>query len=90
MLSLGWSDGRSFLPLAFSLLGSAKEEKRFFGAADTDGRTSGARRRKEAVMKTSEAALILLDAALGFVNANLITRDSRILTTPVILPRPPF
>jgi len=26
----------------------------------------------------------------GFVNANLITRDSRILTTPVILPRPPF
>ena len=28
--------------------------------------------------------------ACGFVNANLITRDSRILTTPVILPRPPF
>ncbi|HPF86244.1 MAG TPA: hypothetical protein PK008_12500, partial [Aminivibrio sp.] len=28
--------------------------------------------------------------ASGFVNANLITRDSRILTTPVILPRPPF
>ena len=43
MLSLGWSDGRSFLPLAFSLLGSAKEENRLFGARETDGRTSGAR-----------------------------------------------
>ncbi len=65
MLTLGWSDGRSFLPLAFSLLGSAKEEKRLFGASDTDGRTSGARRRKEAVMKTPEAALVLLDAVLS-------------------------
>lgn len=77
MLSLGWSDGRSFLPLAFSLLGSAKEEKRFFGAADTDGRTSGARRRKEAVMKTSEAALILLDAALqNGIKADFLLFDS--------------
>jgi len=32
----------------------------------------------------------LKDVNSGFVNANLITRDSRILTTPVILPRPPF
>jgi len=65
MLSLGWSDGRSFLPLAFSLLGSAKEENRLFGARETDGRTRGAHRRKEAVMKTPEAALVLLDAVLS-------------------------
>jgi len=32
----------------------------------------------------------LIEPFYGFVNANLITRDSRILTTPVILPRPPF
>ena len=32
----------------------------------------------------------ILRRQCGFVNANLITRDSRILTTPVILPRPPF
>lgn len=38
-----------------------------------------------------QARLVRLTRNLdGFVNANLITRDSRILTTPVILPRPPF
>lgn len=77
MLSLGWSDGRSFLPLAFSLLGSAKEKNRLFGAGDTDGRTSGARRRKEAVMKTPEAVFVLLDAALSCgVKADFLLADS--------------
>src|SRR5690606_13891380 len=75
--TLGWSDGRSLLPLAFSLLASAKEEKRLFGASDTDARTSGARRRKEAVMTTPEAALTLLGSALtGGINADFLLFDS--------------
>ena len=40
MLTLGWSDGRSFLPLLFTLLGSAKEENRLCDARSSDGRTS--------------------------------------------------
>ena len=77
MLTLGWSDGRSFLPLAFSLLASAKEEKRLFDAGETDGRTSGARRRKEAVMTTPEAALSLLDGAIASgVKADFLLFDS--------------
>jgi len=42
------------------------------------------------VYKGAAAYLGLPESGDGFVNANLITRDSRILTTPVILPRPPF
>lgn len=77
MLTLGWSDGRSFLPLAFSLLGSAKEENRVFEAGGNDGRTSGGRRRKEAVMKTPEASLALLDSALANgVKADFLLFDS--------------
>lgn len=64
MLTLGWSDGRSFLPLLFTLLGSTKEENRLCGVRDSDGRTSGARRKKEALMKRPEAAMALLDGAL--------------------------
>ena len=65
MLTLGWSDGRSFLPLLFTLLGSAKEENRLCDVRNSDGRTSGARRKKEALMKKPEAAMALLDGALN-------------------------
>jgi hypothetical protein len=65
MLTLGWSDGRSFLPLAFSLLGSSKEENRLFGPGAHDGRTFGGHMRKEAVKTRPDAALSLLDDALA-------------------------
>ncbi len=84
MLSLGWSDGRSFLPLAFSLLASAKEENRLFDARETDGRTRGAHRRKEAVMTTPEAALVLLDAVLSNgMKADFLLFDSMVCHQPV-------
>jgi len=77
MLSPGWSDGRSFLPPAFSLPASAKEENRLFDAGETDGRTRGAHRRKEAVMKTPEAALTLLSAVLSrSIKADFLLFDS--------------
>lgn len=65
MLTLGWSDGRSFLPLAFSLLASSKEENRLFGPGAHDGRTFGGRMRREAVKTRPDAALSLLDDALA-------------------------
>ncbi len=77
MLGLCWSDGRSTIPLSFSLLGSAKEKNRLFGEGDNDGRTSGGRRRKEAVMTTPDAALSLLDSALANgVEADWLLFDS--------------
>ncbi len=77
MLTLGWSDGRSFLPLAFSLLASSKEENRLFGPGDHDGRTFGGRMRKEAIKQRPEAALSLLDEALGAgIKADYLLFDS--------------
>ena len=31
LLTLGWTDGFSFIPVAFNMLSSAKQEKRFQG-----------------------------------------------------------
>jgi len=62
MLTLGWSDGNTFIPLAFSLLSSKKKKNRFQEINSTiDKRTVGYKRRKEAVKKSTEAMFDLLD-----------------------------
>lgn len=62
MLTLGWSDGNTFLPLAFSLLSSEKKKNRFQEMnQNVDKRTVGYRRRKEAVKKSTEALFDLLN-----------------------------
>lgn len=62
MLTLGWADGATFLPLAFSLLSSKKESSRLQGINPViDKRTVGYRRRQEAIEKGTEAMFTLLD-----------------------------
>lgn len=62
MLTLGWSDGNTFVPLVFSLLSSEKQSNRFQEINKTiDKRTVGYKRRKEAVKKSTEALFDLLD-----------------------------
>ncbi|QQK76108.1 transposase [Salicibibacter cibarius] len=62
MLTLGWSDGATFLPLAFSLLSSRKAKNRFQEVNPTiDKRTVGYRRRQEALQKGTETLFTLLD-----------------------------
>ncbi|MBE1554515.1 transposase [Sporosarcina limicola] len=62
MLTLGWSDGATFLPLAFSLLSSKKESSRLQGINPViDKRTVGYRRRQEAIEKGTETMFTLLD-----------------------------
>jgi hypothetical protein len=46
MLTLGWSDGSTFLPVNNVLLSSKKKKNRINEAADVDKRTVGYRRRK--------------------------------------------
>lgn len=47
-LTLGWSDETTFLPVAVSLLGSRDaRNRRQFTVSTMDGRTVGARRRRE-------------------------------------------
>ncbi len=64
MLTLGWSDGNTFIPLAFSLLSSANEKNRLVGVSQSiDKRTNGYKRRKEAVRKSTQVLVDLLQQA---------------------------
>lgn len=56
MLTLGWSDGNSFVPLAFSLLSSENERNRLCSVEDSiDKCTCGYKRRKESMQKATDA-----------------------------------
>ena len=55
MLTLGWSDGITYLPVSFSLLSSSKEKNRLFPMRkDIDKRTNGFKRRAESIRKSTQ------------------------------------
>lgn len=67
MLTLGWSDGNTLIPLAFSLLSSANEQNRLQPMRqDLDKRSVGYRRRVEAVRKSPDVVVELLRQAKTF------------------------
>jgi len=78
MLTVGWSDGASFLPLDFVLLSSEKEKNRLQGITkDIDRRTCGYRRRKEAMIKATEQLDPMVRRVLAAgVDADYILMDS--------------
>lgn len=78
LLTLGWSDGASFLPLDFVLCSSAKAEKRIQGIKKTlDKRTCGYKRRLEAITKSTEHLESMVKRALALgVEADYILMDS--------------
>ena len=72
MLTLGWSDGNSFVPLAFSLLSSEKAENRLHDMDPSmDRRTSGYHRRRESMGK---ATVVLFDLLAQAQAAGVKTR----------------
>lgn len=78
LLTLGWSDGASFLPLDFVLCSSVKAEKRIQGIKKTlDKRTCGYKRRLEAITKSTEhlESMVKRDLALG-IEADYCLMDS--------------
>jgi hypothetical protein len=86
LLTIGWSDGFSFVPLDFSLMSSAKEENRYNGIQEgLDKRLSGYKRRKEALLPKPEVVLQMLDRALrvGFA-ADYLLMDSWFTHMPLI------
>lgn len=67
MLTLGWSDGNTFLPLAFTLLSSEKEENRICPINPTaDKRTNGYKIKAEAIKKSPDAMIDLLKQAAAY------------------------
>lgn len=63
MLTLGWSDGSTFLPVNSILLSTENRKNRINEAAEVDKRTVGYKRRKLSMEKGTHAMLVLLDAA---------------------------
>lgn len=87
MLTLGWSDGNSFVPLAFSLLSSENERNRMCGAQESiDKRTCGYKRRKESMHKATDALFELLTQAQAMgITAKYLLFDSWFAYPAVIL-----
>ena len=63
MLTLGWSDGSTFLPVNGILLSTENEKNRINEAANVDKRTVGYKRRKLSMEKGTSVMLSLLEAA---------------------------
>ena len=63
MLTLGWSDGSTFLPVNSVLLSSENKKNRVNEAAAVDKRTTGYKRRMLSIQKGTQAMLELLNAA---------------------------
>ena len=86
MLTLGWSDGYSFLPVDFTMLSSAKQSNRLAEMSeDLDKRTHGFKRRKEALTRKPDALVQMLTNALntGF-SADYILMDSWFTQAPLL------
>jgi len=66
MLTLGWSDGISFLPVSCALLASSKEKHRLVPLrTGLDGRTNGAKRRAEGIRKGPDVLVEMVAQAIG-------------------------
>lgn len=77
-LCLGWSDGFSFLPVNFVLLGSQNPQNMVHNAVKVlDPRVSGAKRRKEATAGAPAALLKMLKLAKKYnIKARYVLMDS--------------
>jgi len=78
LLTLGWSDGNSFLPLDFVLCSSAKADKRLQGIKKKlDKRNCGYKRRVEALTKSTDHLETMVKRVLRLgIRADYILMDS--------------
>ena len=85
MLTLGWSDGVTFLPVNSCLLSSEKESSRINESCDVDANSNGAKARKFAVKKATEVIPELIsDAMEAGIRANYVLFDSWFSSPKVI------
>lgn len=86
LLTLGWSDGYSFIPVGFNLLSSASQSNRYQEISETvDHRSNGYKARKESMMSKTDAAILLVKKALSAgITADYILMDTWFTTEPMI------
>lgn len=78
LLTLGWSDGYSFIPTGFNMLSSANKSNRYNEVSHgIDHRTNGFKFRKESMMHKTDAAILLIKNALNAgIKADYILMDT--------------
>lgn len=86
MLTLGWTDGYSFVPVAFNMMASADPKKHIMGVSSgIDRRKSGYKRRREAVCHKPDAAIAMIrDALKAGIHASYILMDTWFTNEPFI------
>ncbi len=77
MLTLGWSDGNSFVPVNHCLLSSADDKNLLCEATNFDDRSLAGKRRKQSRRKATEVMIDLVKTAqLSGVSAKYVLFDS--------------
>lgn len=77
MLTLGWSDGNSFVPVSHCLLSAADDKNLLCEAANFDGRSLAGKRRKQSRGKATEVMIDLVKTSqLSGVSAKYVLFDS--------------
>lgn len=86
MLTLGWTDGYSFIPVDFAMLSSAKEANRYNEVTGSiDKRSHGFKRRLEAMMQKPDVVLKLVKNALNTgITADYVLMDTWFTNEPII------
>jgi hypothetical protein len=86
LLTLGWSDGYSFIPVAFNMLSSATNSNRYQEmSTDIDHRSNGYKVRKESMMAKTDAAILMIQRALkSGIQADYVLMDTWFTTEPMI------
>ena len=84
MLTMGWSDSHSFIPMDFALLSSTKSQ--INGTADgIDKRTIGYKRREEALLPSPKVIVSMIDRAIAAgASASYTLMDSWFTHAPLI------
>lgn len=84
MMTMGWSDGHTFLPFDFSLLSSIKSGLVEM-SQEIDKRTSGYKRRLEALLPGPQVITAMLDRAIAAgLSASYVLMDSWFTHAPLI------
>ena len=78
MLTLGWSDGISFLPVSCAMLASSKEKNRLvLSRTDLDRRTNGVKRRREGIRKATDVLVeMVAEATASGIQTSHLLFDS--------------
>ena len=86
LLLASWTDGRSTIPVGFSVLSSSNKKKRIAEAKKLDKRTHAAKWREDAVQQKPGMVLKLLKTLLGKgLNADYVLMDTWFTHEPVLL-----